>query len=191
VNFNDEVYLDADFTNDTKVLEHGLARIDSRGGTAMRDAIRMSIDHLKEKAKRDKKVILLVTDDNASAMSLDALVRLAQKDDVLVYAIGLLADEDKREASKAKRALGILVESTGARSFTRGMLRKSTRSHMRSRTTSVTNTPIAYTPSNVAFDGTYRQIKLALKAPGNPVGRTRSGYYAVPDKTRAAVRNPL
>jgi Mg-chelatase subunit ChlD len=141
VNFNDEVYLDADFTNDTKVLEHGLARIDSRGGTAMRDAIRMSIDHLKEKAKRDKKVILLVTDDNASAMSLDALVRLAQKDDVLVYAIGLLADEDKREASKAKRALGILVESTGARSFTRGMLRKSTRSHMRSRTTSVTNTP--------------------------------------------------
>src|SRR5580693_8155773 len=40
VNFNDEVYLDADFTNDTKLLEHGLTRIDSRGGTAMRDAIR-------------------------------------------------------------------------------------------------------------------------------------------------------
>ena len=52
----------------------------------------MSIDHLKEKAKRDKKVILVVTDgnDNASTMSLDALVRLAQQDDVLVYAIGLL-----------------------------------------------------------------------------------------------------
>jgi Ca-activated chloride channel homolog len=44
----------------------------------MRDAIRVSIDHLKEKAKRDK-VILVVTDgnDNASAISLDALVRLA------------------------------------------------------------------------------------------------------------------
>jgi Ca-activated chloride channel family protein len=30
VNFNDDVYLDADFTNDTKLLEQGLTRIDSR-----------------------------------------------------------------------------------------------------------------------------------------------------------------
>jgi Ca-activated chloride channel family protein len=49
---------------------------------------------------------------------------------------------------------------------------------------------IAYTPSNVALDGTYRQIKLALKAPGNLVARTRAGYYATPDKKIAAVRNP-
>ena len=55
VNFNDEASLDKDFTNDIKDLQEGLARIDSRGGTAMRDAIRMSIDHLKEKAKKDKK----------------------------------------------------------------------------------------------------------------------------------------
>src|SRR5579884_2795483 len=46
VNFNDEAFLDKDFTNDIKDLEEGLARIDSRGGTAMRDAIRMSMDHL-------------------------------------------------------------------------------------------------------------------------------------------------
>ena len=80
VNFNDEPYLDTDFTNDISKMEQGLTKIDSRGGTAMRDAIRVSIDHLKEKAKRDKKVILVVTDgnDNASSMSLEALVRLAQ-----------------------------------------------------------------------------------------------------------------
>ena len=97
----------------------GLTKIDSRGGTAMRDAIRMSIDHLKEKAKRDKKVILVVTDgnDNASTMSLEALVRLAQQDDVLIYAIGLLSEEEKREASKAKRALNLLAESTGGEVF--------------------------------------------------------------------------
>ena len=41
-----------DFTNDIKEMEEALSRIDSRGGTAMRDAIRMSIDHLKEKAHR-------------------------------------------------------------------------------------------------------------------------------------------
>ena len=50
VNFNDEAFLDLphqkDFTNDITELEEALGRIDSRGGTAMRDAIRMSIDHL-------------------------------------------------------------------------------------------------------------------------------------------------
>jgi VWFA-related protein len=43
VNFNDEPYLDADFTNDIAVMEQGLTKIDSRGGTAMRDAIRVSV----------------------------------------------------------------------------------------------------------------------------------------------------
>jgi Ca-activated chloride channel homolog len=155
VNFDDEVYLDADFTNDTKLLEHGLTRIDSRGGTAMRDAIRVSIDHLKEKAKRDKKVIVVVTvgNDNASTVSLDALVRLAQQDDVLVYAIGLLTEEDKREASKAKRALGILVESTGDQVFYPkdvtdvDKIAHAVAHDIRNQYT------VAYTPSNVALDG--------------------------------------
>ena len=40
INFNDEVYLDTDFTNDITKMEQGLTKIDSRGGTAMRDAIR-------------------------------------------------------------------------------------------------------------------------------------------------------
>jgi VWFA-related protein len=193
VNFNDQVYLDADFTNDTEVLERGLTRIDSRGSTAMRDAIRLSIDHLKEKAKRDKKVILVVTDgdDNASTISLDALVKLAQKDDVLVYAIGLLAEEDKREASQARRALGILAERTGGLVFyPRDVAEVDQIAHevahdIRNQYT------IAYTPSNVVLDGTYRQIRLALKAQGKLVARTRSGYYAAPDKNSAAARNPL
>src|ERR1051326_5348104 len=68
VNFNDEAFLDnphnKDFTNDIKELQEALTRIDSRGGTAMRDAIRMSIDHLKEKGKKEKKVLVVVTDGN-------------------------------------------------------------------------------------------------------------------------------
>jgi VWFA-related protein len=190
VNFNDEAYLDADFTNDPKILEQGLTKIDSRGGTAMRDAIRMSIDHLKEKGKRDKKVTLVVTDgnDNASSMSLDALVRQAQQDDVLVYAIGLLTEEEKREATKARRALGILVENTGGQVFyPKDVSEVEKIAHdvahdIRNQYT------IAYTPTNTALDGTFRQIKLVVKAPGNPLARTRSGYYAA-DKKPAA-KNP-
>jgi hypothetical protein len=81
VNFNDEAFLDNPhgkaFTSDIKEMEEALTRIDSRGGTAMRDAIRMSIDHLKEKAHKDKKVLVTVTDgnDNASVVSLENLVK--------------------------------------------------------------------------------------------------------------------
>jgi VWFA-related protein len=184
VNFNDEAYLDADFTSDIKEMERGLTKIDSRGGTAMRDAIRMSIDHLKEKAKRDKKVILVVTDgnDNASVFSLEALVRLAQQDDVLVYAIGLLTEEEKKEARKARRALDLLVESTGGQVFyPKDVSEVEKIAHQVAHDIRNQYT-IAYTPSNQALDGSYRQIKIVAKGPGNPVARTRSGYYATKDQ---------
>ena len=41
-----------------------LDKIDTRGGTAMRDAISMSIDYAKESGKRSKKVLLVITDGN-------------------------------------------------------------------------------------------------------------------------------
>lgn len=47
VNFNDDAFLDVPMTSDIKKMEEGIARIDSRGGTAMRDAINMSITYLK------------------------------------------------------------------------------------------------------------------------------------------------
>ncbi len=58
VNFNDEAYLDVPFTNDVKKMETGLARIDSRGGTAMRDAVDMSINYMKTDAKKNRKCFL-------------------------------------------------------------------------------------------------------------------------------------
>ena len=189
VNFNDEAYLDADFTSDIKVMEQGLTKIDSRGGTAMRDAIRMSIDHLKDKAKRDKKVLLVITDgnDNASMVSLDSLVRMAQQSDTIIYAIGLLSEEEKKEAKKAKRALDTLVESTGGQVFYPRdaneveKIAKQVAHDIRNQYS------IAYTPTNVALDNSFRTIKVIVKAPGSPIARTRTGYYASPDR---ASKNP-
>lgn len=180
VNFNDEAYLDADFTNDIKLLEQGLTKIDSRGGTAMRDAIRMSIDHLKEKAKRDKRVILVITDgnDNASSITLDALVRLSQQSDTIIYAIGLLSEEEKKEAKKAQRALDLLVESTGGQVFyPKDPSEVEKIAHQVAH--DIRNQySIAYTPTNAALDNTFRTVKVTVKGPGNPTARTRSGYYA-------------
>ena len=188
VNFNDESYLDADFTSDVKLLEQGLTKIDSRGGTAMRDALRMAAEHLKAKAKRDKKVILVVTDgnDNASNMPLEALVRLAQQNDVLIYAIGILGDEDRKEAKKAQRSLNILAESTGGQVFYPKDLTEVEKIAHQVAHDLRNQYTIAYTPTNQALDGTYRPIKITVKAPGNPVARTRSGYYASEKKSSPA-----
>ena len=41
---------------------------------------------------------------------------------------------------------------------------------------------IEYSPTDTALDGTFREIKIAVNAPGNPTVRTRSGYYATPDQ---------
>src|SRR5689334_8469278 len=120
VNFNDEAFLDTkDFTSNIKDMEEALSKIDSRGGTAMRDAIRMSIDEAKEKGKRDKKVLVVVTNgnDNSSLINLENLVRAAQQSGVLVYTIGLLSEEERREANRAKKALITISEATGGQSY--------------------------------------------------------------------------
>src|SRR5205823_704160 len=115
VNFNDDAYLDVPFTNDMHKMEQGLARIDSRGGTAMRDAINMSLDYIKAQAKKDKKVVMVITDgnDNASNVSLEKVVTRSNQGDTLIYAIGLFTDEERREAAKARRALNELTSATG------------------------------------------------------------------------------
>jgi VWFA-related protein len=41
---------------------------------------------------------------------------------------------------------------------------------------------IAYSPQNQSMDGSFRQIKVIVKASGNPSVRARSGYYATPDQ---------
>jgi Ca-activated chloride channel family protein len=185
VNFNDEAYLDTDFTSDMKQMQQGLTKIDSRGGTAMRDAIRMSIDHLKDKGKKDKKVLLVVTDgnDNASQVSLEATVRAAQDAETIVFAIGLLSDEERREASKAKRALMTLTEATGGQAFfPRDATEVDRIAHQVARDLRNQYT-IAYSPTNAAMDGTYRQIKVLANGPNKPLVRTRSGYYAGKSKS--------
>jgi Ca-activated chloride channel homolog len=183
VNFNDDAFLDVPFTNDMHKLEQGLARIDSRGGTAMRDAISMSLEYIKKSAKKDKKVLMVITDgaDNASNTTLEKVVARASSADTLIYAIGLFSDEEKREATKAKRQLNELTAATGGVA-----LYPKEVSEVQSKAVEIAHDirnqyTIAYEPSLQALDGSYRQIHVTVDAPGKPTVRTRSGYYATPD----------
>ena len=187
VNFNDEAFLDQPFTNKIKDLEQGLAKIDSRGGTAMRDAVRMSIDYLKENGKKDKKVLLVITDgdDNNSSGTLENLVKAAQQTEVLIYTIGLLSEEEKREAKRAKRALDAITEATGGHAYYPKAVDEVDKIALQVAHEIRNQYVIGYSPTNTALDGSFRQIRVVANGPGKPTVRTRSGYYAT-DKQQQA-----
>jgi VWFA-related protein len=188
VNFNDEAFLDLPpgkfFTNDIKEMKEALTRVDSRGGTALFDAIRMSINHVKEKGRRDKKVLVVVTDgnDNSSNITLEQLVKMAQQSEVLIYAVGLLSDEEHGEARSAEKALKALAVATGGEAYFPKEVSEVERiAHQVARDIR-SQYSIQYTPSNSALDGSYRAIKVNVNAAGHPTVRTRSGYYATPER---------
>jgi Ca-activated chloride channel homolog len=180
LNFNEVTSIEADYTNDINKLADALKTINSKGGTAMRDALRMGIEHLRHGSKREKKILLVVTDgeDNASVETLDHVIQSAQQNGVIIYSIGLLSDDEPHEAERAKRALDALTFATGGQvwypqevSEVDGIAREVAH-EIRSQYI------LGYTPTNLAQDGTFRRIRVTLNAPGDPTVRTRSGYYA-------------
>lgn len=183
VNFNDTAYLDVPFTNSIEKLQEGLARIESRGGTAMRDAISMSIDYMKKEAKKEKKVLLVITDgdDTASSENLEKLVAKCQRSEVLVYAIGLLTEEEQRRQKAAKRALQTLTTASGGVTFLPKDLTSVEQLALQVANEIRNQYTITYSPHVQELDGSFRNIKLVIAARGTPMARTRTGYYATPE----------
>ena len=181
VNFNDEQYLDQDFTHDLRKLKEALEKIDARGGTALYDAVVASADHLKQNARLEKKVIFLVTDgeDNASSETLEQAVKqLSLEGGPSVYAIGILGDED--HPKRAKKALQILADRTGGIAFFPKTLDE-VDSISRTIANDIRNQyAIGYKPSSPKKAGEFRQIRVEAKAKGHGklIVRTKSGYYA-------------
>jgi len=181
VNFNDEYYLDQDFTSNINKLKQGLEKIDSRGGTALYDAVVASAVHLKENSKLEKRVIFVVTDgdDNESSETLEQAVRHLQAENgPTVYAIGILEGED--HARHAKRALQVMCERTGGMSF---LPRTLDEVDDISRTVAHdirTQYTIGYKPTTPKTQGGYREVKVEAKSPDHSklTVRTKSGYYA-------------
>lgn len=188
VNFNDDTHIDQGLTNDVKKLEAALAMMQVRGGTAMRDALSKSIAYVKRNGKKDKKVLVVITDgnDNSSLLSLERIMKSAHQSGVLIYGVGLLAEEEHREASRARRALNDLAEATGGKTFfPQGVEEVDAIAHLVAHDIR-SQYIIEYSPANAAMDNTFRAIRITAKAPGNPTVRTRSGYYATPDAKTAA-----
>lgn len=187
VNFNDEYYLDQDFTNQINKMREALEKVDTRGGTALYDAVVASAGHLKKNAKLEKRIVFVVTDgeDNESQESLEqAIRRLQEEDGPTVYAIGLLGDEKSR---RARKALQFMAEKTGGLAFFPKTLdevdeiSRTVAHDIRNQYT------IGYKPTNPQSSGGYRAIKVEAKGKGygRLTVRTKSGYYAGQERAAA------
>jgi Ca-activated chloride channel homolog len=184
VNFNDEYYLDQDFTADIGKMKEALEKVDTRGGTALYDAVVASAGHLKKNAKLEKRVLLVVTDgeDNESQETLEqAIRRLQEENGPTVYAIGLLGEE---KARRARKALQFIAEKTGGIAFFPKSLDE-VDSITRNVAHDIRNQyTLGYKPTNPKSSGGYRTIRVEAKSKGygKLTVRTKSGYYAGQDR---------
>jgi Ca-activated chloride channel homolog len=181
VNFNDEYYLDQDFTNDLLKLKEALEKIDARGGTALYEAVVASAEHLKRNARLERKVLFVVTDgeDNASRETLEQAVKQLQEESgPSVYAIGILGDEE--HPKRARRALEIISQRTGGLAFFPRTLDEVDEISRQVAHDIRNQYTIGYKPTNPRATGGFRQIRVEAKGKGHGklIVRTKSGYYA-------------
>lgn len=199
VNFNDVYYIDTPgkFAASMTELKSALDHIDSRGGTALYDAVYASLDHLRL-GNRDKKVLLVVTDgeDNSSNYTFPQLIRYAEKSNAEIYTIGLLGGGEggglfhihsggDRHASKILKEM---AEATGGKAYFPKSLAQVDDICQNIAHVIRDQYTLGYYPTNMAKDGSFRRVRVMAFTPGTHkhlVVLTRPGYYA-PKGTRVA-----
>ncbi|MGC8549250.1 MAG: VWA domain-containing protein [Acidobacteriaceae bacterium] len=183
VNFSDEAYLDQGFTSDISRMEAALSHIDARGGTALYDAVVASADELAKHAKNSKQVLLIITDgeDDASTLNLQQAIRRVQDlHGPEIYAIGLLYNDSGEEARTARKALEALTAETGGLAYFPRSLRDVDEIAEEVATDIRNQYSIGYHPTKPFRMGGFRTVRVEASAPGHGrlTVRTRTGYYA-------------
>jgi VWFA-related protein len=187
VDFSDEAFIDCDLTSDIKKLREGLSHIDSRGGTALFDAVVASADELAGKAKQPKQVLIVITDgeDNASSLTREQTIyRVQQLSGPVIYTIGLLFGPEmtRAEVRNARRTLELLSQETGGLAFFPksidqvDQIAAEVARDIRSQYT------IGYHSTKPTSVSGFRQVSVTAesKGEGKLTVRTRTGYYPTP-----------
>jgi len=192
VNFSDTVTLglpsDIPFTSNTEDLQAALLATPLSGKTALYDAVAAALQRL-QKDKRDKKVLLLISDggDNASRHNFSEVLRMAQAANVVIYTVGLF---DENAADQNPKVLKKFAADTGAQVYfpmspTEVVsVCKEIAADIRHQYT------LGYSPPNPEGGG-YRPVRVKVNAPsrGKLSVRTRAGYF-LPSKTTAQSSAP-
>lgn len=191
VEFKTEASLEEDFTRDPFDIRDALDNIIISGGTALYDAIFLAVDKAKT-GNELKRALLVFTDgeDKNSYYQIEELQEKVRESDVAIYVVAFLSDdlsEDKglfgvfkSEKQKVERKIQSIADLSGGKAFfpqkigeLEGIfttIGQELRNQYR----------IAYTPTNKAKDGKWRDIDVVVQGArkrGLKVN-ARKGYYA-------------
>jgi Ca-activated chloride channel homolog len=185
VEFSDRAELIEGFTKHTEEIENKVSSLESRGLTALLDAVYMGLREMKN-AKNPRKALLIISDggDNNSRYTSEEIKDLVREADVQIYSMGVFEAFPYLGISAAElsgpRLLAQISQQTGGRVFA------ASRSEDLPRIAKVIGIELrnqyvlAYSPSNQEKNGKYRRIEVKVRPPqGLPPlkARWRLGYY--------------
>jgi VWFA-related protein len=186
VQFNDTANLIQPFTRDLEEIQNRLTFTQSKGQTALLDAIYLGLHEMK-KARNPRKALLLISDggDNNSRYTEGEIKNLVKEADVQIYAIGIYEEGGGRartpEEARGPALLSEIAEQTGGRQYEVDNLNELPDIASKIGVELRNQYILGYAPQNQDHDGKYRHVKVTLVQPrGLPPLRPfwRLGYYA-------------
>jgi VWFA-related protein len=181
VSFSEQAELVADLIPDVEKLATSIRQLRPGGGTSLYDAIyfacrdKLSQDQPKHKFRR---AIVLVTDgdDNQSHYTRDQALEMAQKADVVIYAI---STNITRVESEGDKVLKYFTAETGGKAFFPFKVEDLEQSFENIVNELRHQYNIAYRPEPLKTDGLFHPIELRVRDRKDLVVHVRKGYYAL------------
>jgi VWFA-related protein len=178
--FNGHPQIAQDFTDSAAVLAQGVHRLRAGGGTALYDAIYHACrDKLLNKGDSNRPVrhaliVLSDGDDNQSEVTREAAIEMAQRAEVIIFAI---STDDSPTYQRGDRVLQQLADSTGGRAFFPLKVKDVARSFTSIEDELRSQYVVSYKPAQFDADGRFRSIELTSEKKDLSL-RARRGYYA-------------
>jgi Ca-activated chloride channel homolog len=177
--FNGHNAVTQDFTDDVSQLAAGVHRLAVGGGTALYDAIYHACHDKLILDRGDRPVrhaIIVVSDgeDNQSEVTQAQAVEMAQRAEVIIYAI---STDDSGLVLRGDKVLQQLADATGGRAFFPFNMKDITRSFSAIEDELRSQYVISNRPAEFDADGRYRSIEITAQRKDLLV-RARKGYYA-------------
>lgn len=180
VSFDTRPELISDLIGDTEKLITSVRNLRPGGGTALYDAIFFACrDKLSQDQPRHKfrRAIVIVSDgdDNQSNYTRDQALEMAQKADVVLYAIS--TNRSKMEADGDK-VLKYYAAETGGRAFFPFQVEDMEQSFENIANELRHQYNVSYKPEPLKTDGLFHPVELKVKGRKDLVVHVRKGYYA-------------
>ena len=177
--FNSHATVVQDFTDDNVLLRVGIHRLQNGGGTALYDAIYRACRTKLMKEDEDRparRAIIVVSDgeDNQSDVSEGQAIEMAQRAQVIIYAI---STDDSGLILRGDTVLQQLAEATGGRAFFPFKMKDIKSSFAAIEDELRSQYVISYHPADFEANGRYRPIEITALKKDLQV-RARKGYYA-------------